>query len=598
MHDKSLERVFLKLLSEEERLDLALNEGRMDLLVEQELEDKDVAAMQKSIDGAKKGFAKLDQAVKKGMPNAGSLLDYISKLGSALDKAQKAVVELELEDPDGLANLAKKYFGQKSNATGILRAASSVQGKVAGLQNSLELGLAKVGDTLEKVISDDQRDKPLKDIVGQGNVPDEDKVMQGIGKALKGAQEKKGGFLGKMMGLFSRGKGLEDGIMGGIGDLPVEDLSTAIMGMSLTNLADLVGGFASADVAPPPESVAKTLAAAEKAGDTGAKDDVAGEEGGGEGAKSFKDVSVAVLKAVDDPDTVKKILVALQGSDDFKKAAAEKLAFENYRRHTSLSALLFETIEFEDLLKFGGADKLGDDVDAGAVFANLAKALNSAMEEELILNIAEAEGAEDDLDPEEAAAEAEEELESAAKEAAAETTSPADAVIGALDGWFDGLSATSQKTMAVKDRIGGLKAAVQTTLDNVGKSVEKEVGKAIAGWRKEHEETLVKSKRFAAKNFDQLQQLIPQLAAAMISKTNEANRSLTKQAVHRSVWTFLDRRFEPHKVDNLLSEVLMAPHRSPPLEGTGTFGEMIYSWDELIQKKWMRAAGLEGMDDE
>ena len=57
MHDKSLERVFLKLLSEEERLDLALNEGRMDLLVEQELEDKDVAAMQKSIDGAKKGFA-------------------------------------------------------------------------------------------------------------------------------------------------------------------------------------------------------------------------------------------------------------------------------------------------------------------------------------------------------------------------------------------------------------------------------------------------------------------------------------------------------------------------------------------------------------
>ena len=151
--------------------------------------------------------------------------------------------------------------------------------------------------------------------------------------------------------------------------------------------------------------------------------------------------------------------------------------------------------------------------------------------------------AEDDLTPEEAADEAEEELKDAAQEAAQSEEPPAVAIANALDAWAAGLSPTSQKSLAAKNRLGSLKAAVDGSLEKAADAVQNEVEQAIANWRSENEETLLKSRRFAKKNFDSLQSLIPQIAGAILKKTNESQSRLTKSMIHKSVYRYLDKRF-------------------------------------------------------
>ena len=49
-----------------------------------------------------------------------------------------------------------------------------------------------------------------------------------------------------------------------------------------------------------------------------------------------------------------------------------------------------------------------------------------------------------------------------------------------------------------------LKDIVFVAIDSASDIIADEVGKAVKDWRAEHEELLVRSKRFAKKNFDSL----------------------------------------------------------------------------------------------
>jgi len=53
----------------------------------------------------------------------------------------------------------------------------------------------------------------------------------------------------------------------------------------------------------------------------------------------------------------------------------------------------------------------------------------------------------------------------------------------------------------------------------------------------------MKSKRFAKKNFDSLESLIPQLVSMMLKKTSESRVKITKGMVHRAVHDALTRKF-------------------------------------------------------
>jgi len=224
---------------------------------------------------------------------------------------------------------------------------------------------------------------------------------------------------------------------------------------------------------------------------------------------------------------------------------------------------------------------------------------------------------EDEAEEEQAAAE--DELKSAAEAEAAEVTSPADAAMGAVQGWYDGLSKSSQSTLDARDRIGGLKTGIQDSLEGAADAIAKVVAKAVKKWRSEHEETLIKSKRFAKKNFDSLEELIPQLAASMVNKANESRLDLTVDKIYRITYRYLNNKYREELKSGMLHEVLIPmrpikewepeqdihrsawqkiaklPHDSDyatPAEALGEDKYVEYDEDELIAEKWRRIAGI------
>jgi hypothetical protein len=168
-------------------------------------------------------------------------------------------------------------------------------------------------------------------------------------------------------------------------------------------------------------------------------------------------------------------------------------------------------------------------------------------------------------------------------------SSPGVAIMQALDDWVGGLSDTSQKSMQAKDRIGGLKSNIQTALDGAADTLAKALGKAIQQWRGEHEETLIKSRRFAKKNFDSLSELIPKMAQELLKKTNESQRKLTQGMVTKYVNHILDRHFG---TQNMLNENLISRSNS----STRSEEEEKEFTEELRRIMWSKTIGADDDD--
>ena len=125
----------------------------------------------------------------------------------------------------------------------------------------------------------------------------------------------------------------------------------------------------------------------------------------------------------------------------------------------------------------------------------------------------------------------------------ADVALPKAAVDKSLQGWFDSLSATSQKALKTKKRIEDLRTGIASAIDASSDDISREVETAIKMWREENEERLVKGKRFSKKNFDSLQDLVPKLVSSVIKKVNESKINLTKSKIHEAVNKFLDLKF-------------------------------------------------------
>lgn len=134
-----------------------------------------------------------------------------------------------------------------------------------------------------------------------------------------------------------------------------------------------------------------------------------------------------------------------------------------------------------------------------------------------------------------------EELQSAVQDAVKSDETPVDAMTDAIDDWISGLSKTSKKTIAAKNRDEKLKDAIQSATSDVTEILAKSISDSIAAWRADHEETLIKSKRFSKKNFDSLNDLIPRLAKQLMKQTNESSSTLTPAHIDRHVRKILNK---------------------------------------------------------
>ena len=314
-------------------------------------------------------------------------------------------------------------------------------------------------------------------------------------------------------------------------------------------MAKILALYASGPDGANPETVADVAEKAEEAADEEGEqafskmDALAdlGDQHFGDGGKTF--VKTALIM----PD-VKSLFAA--GHSPFGKKIHEN----------SIASLLFEEEEgiplgdvvkaFQDVASVytGGNPSIDDEtVGAWAAAANeqdlLDKKIAIASKEGEEGEEAEGAAPASEKEAEEEQALAQAELESAAQSAAQEEVPPAVAVATALDNWAAGLSKSSQQSLTAKKRLGGLKDLINTALQDAAQAIEGEVAAAIDLWRGEHEETLMKSKRFAQKNFDSLSELIPQIAAQMLKVTAENNKKLTRGMIRKSVHSYLNRKF-------------------------------------------------------
>ena len=267
--DFILERVALKLLSDEERFELVLREGRMLGMLNEALDESDIAEMRKAVADTKtllKGLVDKFGGEGLNIANIAGIGDYLTKLSTALETAERSVSELDLGDAESITQVARKYWGQDSDASGILRGVLAVQNRAAIFADSLRVGGQKMLDALGTSLADEDREKKLVDIAGIGNIPTADKLEAGILKALEQGVPKKG-FFSKLAGMFSRGKGLEDEVLGGLQDPDLTALATAMMDKTYAELEKLVADTKGLGEVPiPPESTVTAATETEPAG--------------------------------------------------------------------------------------------------------------------------------------------------------------------------------------------------------------------------------------------------------------------------------------------------------------------------------------------
>jgi hypothetical protein len=343
----------------------------------------------------------------------------------------------------------------------------------------------------------------------------------------------------KVLGTADAGA-LKAGLAGKLADLAARQQSI---------VAQILALYTSGPDGATPEQVADVADAAEEQADA-------------EVGKAFKNLdALADLGDTHLGDGGGELVKTMFSDDEAAKLfAAHRLPVGGKLHENSLSSLLFEAEEEEmveiedvtDLFKTIGK-ATGQAPDTKAIMA-WATDVNDQELLDKKINVPTEGGDADEEAPvdDETAAEEQEtaqaELEAAAQEAAAEAEAPSVAIANALDSWAAGLSKTSQSSLTAKKRMTGLKDLVNVALDGASKAVEKEVAKAIQKWRGEHEETLIKSKRFAKKNFDTLSDLIPQIASAMLKMTSENNTRLTRGMIRKSVYNYLDKKFQADRV--------------------------------------------------
>ena len=554
------------------------------------------------LEDSQEAVVALNQEVDKTMAElkalAGSLPSTMGATKKSLEQAIGEVTSLRLKPSPkikifSLGDPVKKASKVMANAASLTATIVSAGQTMMSSMNDLDIALDSK-DSLNQVILSAKEANPDKQI------PDEAAFLKGVQKSWQppaGVGNAIKGFLGAI------------GIGGGSDffGLTAEIFAKDLLQSSPADIMTFLNSKASKDqtqmddkeLAGLDDKLAaagadkEALAGGGKEGEAGGAEGEGKEAEGGSTGKKWSEISSAYLKTVDDQGAGKKFLDTLKSDKNFSAAVADLINLEESMYRTSLSTLLFEKVDFETLKSAAGSAAKEEEAQV-SLARGLAKVLSdqgvevSNIPPEAEAGEAEGEAEEEGLPSEkEAAAEQEQaqaELQQAVKDEAGQNQSPASAAQGAIDSWVQGLSKTSQSSLQAKKRVDSLKQVVQGSLDQAAAAVEKQVAKAIKGWRGEHEETLMKSKRFAKKNFDSLQSLVPQLAAAMLKKSNESTVRLTHATINRTVYSYLDKKFNFDKP--LISEALINPNSH------ASDTEKDFSEDDMVKYRWMKMAGL------
>jgi hypothetical protein len=507
--------------------------------------------MEGDVEKAKKSVQNIIKAMESRVKNLNSVIgglpagDYKKAAEEALQLAVTAIKEQgdalgEAENAEGVAGVSKSIDGASTELNYLIR-----------LNGALLQYLAQVVVD-NKLHQSDDKDVPLE--VWLDENPDIKKSAEkDLEKAIKDVEKppkQGGGFFAKMMGsLFGAVEELSDGIQEKTKDMVAGALSMTPMEVAEASKAFLNAGKkdeAAADKIDAETDKVEEEVPVDESGD--GEEDGDGEEGG-EGGSMADRIQAAIEKAAASAGEAGELVLGkLKDLGIFDKFAEADVS-ENLIHRNSLSLLMMEKNEIsgEEFSQAYQAaaeenDKAFEDISPEELASTLNDALTDVEIE--IVGVDKPSG-----DDEDAAEEADTELEDAAKDAIGSDQSPTAGAIGALEDWETNLAPTSQKQLQAKDRIGQLKDLVKTGIEDGATALEDEVSAAIDIWVGEHEETLVKSRRFSKKNFATLKNVVGQIVSKLVTK--ESKSLITRKYIREVTFAYLDNKFD---VDRTLNE--------------------------------------------
>jgi hypothetical protein len=601
-HDHELNVIFTKAHFLEAPDEMSIVENNLQFLIVEKIDEKEAKKVADALAGSREQIAKLESYLK-GLKAKGldiSKIPEISKmikgLKKSIDKAQGDFAIVNFDDSGELS----KFMGSKMTAPGITKAAIAMQAKASQFLTGFTDVLQNIEDNIVPLTKGAEKDATLIDLAGQDNFPDSEKLETSIKKSIEKSLKPQG-VLAKMKNFFKKNMpGAQGKILKSLpeldADLAAEELTDALMNAPVTvfdapNLKDtkipikdmptiatdaaeseeaqIKSGTGTSGIIDQIKNMLKQKSpkAAKDLEDSSPEEITAALKDDAEDVLKGKDIESAAKEAAEEVITgpkwsnisknyvdqsndkvaAQKVIDALAADKSFQSSVEGKINLKESFKNNTLLSLLYEDVPFNILAT---AAKQGSDEEAiqdklARLMANTLSSSNievTGMPEKKAPTTPEA-SATTEKDLKDAADLAFSALKDAVKEEEKQTQTPKDAALGALDSWADGLSTTSQKSLKSKNRIGDLKDIVGVALDDASKAVEGEVVAAIQAWREEHEESLIKSKRFAKKNFDQLESLISKLVASMLKKSNESKFGITKESVKKVVFEFLNRKF-------------------------------------------------------
>ena len=596
--DAVLREIFIRAVHEDKKNDFCLSESSLSYLLTEQLDEKDVKKVRKSIERAEKQIKSLSSyldSINLDRSLLGDVDDYIDSLTSALDKANSELAGLNIKALGN--NKLTNFFGQKVTLPQITQAAIALHTKAMDFGTGFSKAITAINDNLGPLVKNDaDKSVPIIDLAGSQGIPDEEVISRGLNKAISKALG--GGFFAKVKSFFGKAmSGSEKKIMDVLPDFNLDNIANSLTDAVLTAS---INDLSQPPPTPEPEA-AKSLETVAKVSQetetetasqtTEAETEEASEdtselwdlspsdlEGSkpGETEKKWSDIRDELLSSAEDKTSTAAILKSLVGQASFRNALKSHIVFKEGYTQTSLvyetkiSSLLFETVSFVDFVKMGDPNQLDDNVDKEQVFNDLALSLNDSVDSDVITDISQAETASvedpspaDSEESAEAIEDSDTELRDAAQTAVAQSASPLDAALDAIRSWNTGLSKSSQQSLAAKNRLKDLTGGIKDSLEASATAIEGQVADAISNWRTEHEEALLKSKRFSKKNFDSLEKLIPQLAVAMLKKSNESKYKLTKSDVQRITFKYMNSKFKDELRSGVLYEVLLSNTNTP-----------------------------------
>ena len=492
------------------------------------------------VDKAKKSVENIIKAMESRVKNLNSVIGGLPS--GDYKKAAEGALQLAVDAIKQQGDLVK----DADTAEKVAGISQAIDGASTELNYLIKLNKALL-EYLAKVVVDnklhqtDDKDVPLEvwldenPDVKKGAEKDLDKVLKDVQKPSK---KNAGGFFKKLMGsLFGAVEDLGQGIQDATKDMVQGALSMTPMEVANASQAFLNAGKKDDQAAEKIDAETDKVEDEVPVDESGSDDDEGSEEGGSVADK----IKAAVEKAAGAAGEAGKLVIdKLKGLGIFDKFAEAEVN-ETVIHRNSLSAILLEKNEIsgEDFAKaYKEAEEENADAFEETNPADLAKELNDALADAEIEIVGTDKPSADD---ESATEEADSELKSAAEDAINSDQSPTAGAISALDDWEQGLSKTSQKQLQAKDRIGQLKDLVKTGIEDGSSALEDEVSAAIDLWVGEHEETLVKSRKFAKKNFETLKNVVTQIVSQLVTK--ESKSTITKQYVRDVTFAYLDNEF-------------------------------------------------------